>query len=770
MPVLTPSPGPRLILVLSLIWLISGACQSTVSGSATTSPVVLPYPESHVEFLFAPVKATAVITEEPAQPLRAWSIAPDGAVFVVDAATRLYQLDPTGLEPLAQSPPLFEAGETPIYLAADTGRLFAGSQAISQTLVLDRTDFSQVTRLNAAGPLAIDPGRQVIMTPQTIVPPLYSGWVWIYNSANLIQPGQVLTTTCISGPPAVDPANRYLAIRLRNCSSSPPHQRDTLAIYDLDTLAELGQTEDFGPGRLDRPAFISDRQRLLTVYHAANGMERPVSLDAQAQEIGGGEWVGSYGARPVTDAAGEWVYLLRERGLAVRQGSDLALQSLLPFTTTAPADVLLSQDESQLYLFGNGWLSALPTAELHQLGVVPVETIPEAWLEQASSDSETTQLAVYPSPHFARDGQALLLLANPFEIYRTTGGGRSWQLATGATEAFFPAPGGSYVAYSPDFSQDQTLVAPKMGLKSDDGGQTWYNGWQSRLAFTSDRDGNREIYTMPEYGGDPQRMTDSPAAEENPAWSPAQTRLAFQSNRAGNWDIFTIRAGCSPTSTNCDLRQLTDHPADDLLPAWSPDSRLIAFVSTRDGNPELYLMGSDGQNQRRLTFDRSGDWRPAWLPDSRRLVFTGGRSGNNDIYLLTLPDNFPIDAEPAITPLVAGPADDRDPAVGNDGRLYFISDRAGTARTYSLDLNHPQGEPEAYAEMIQAEAHPAPYGDSSLIVSLSQEGVTNLYRASRFTEPEPLTNLAGFNGQPAAGPVWWQPGSEASLAWLRARD
>ena len=44
------------------------------------------------------------------------------------------------------------------------------------------------------------------------------------------------------------------------------------------------------------------------------------------------------------------------------------------------------------------------------------------------------------------------------------------------------------------------------------------------------------------------------------------------------------------------LRRLTDHPASDRSPSFSPDGRHIAFESDRDGNYELYVMDADGNN------------------------------------------------------------------------------------------------------------------------------------------------------------------------------
>ena len=39
-------------------------------------------------------------------------------------------------------------------------------------------------------------------------------------------------------------------------------------------------------------------------------------------------------------------------------------------------------------------------------------------------------------------------------------------------------------------------------------------------------------------------------------------------------------------------RRLTEHPADDLSPRWSPDSAAISFVSWREGNAEVYVTES----------------------------------------------------------------------------------------------------------------------------------------------------------------------------------
>ena len=89
----------------------------------------------------------------------------------------------------------------------------------------------------------------------------------------------------------------------------------------------------------------------------------------------------------------------------------------------------------------------------------------------------------------------------------------------------------------------------------------------------------------------------------------------FVSWRDGNGEVYAMDAdGSGP-------RNLTQHPAKDVRPAWSPDGRRIAFVSQRDGNSEVYVMNADGSGKRNLTRDRASDDYPTWSPDGRRIAF-----------------------------------------------------------------------------------------------------------------------------------------------------
>lgn len=130
-----------------------------------------------------------------------------------------------------------------------------------------------------------------------------------------------------------------------------------------------------------------------------------------------------------------------------------------------------------------------------------------------------------------------------------------------------------------------------------------------KIAWSSSRDGNFEIYSMDANGENQKRLTDDPNDDRNPAW---QTRtgqkIAFSASRDFNNEIYVIDAADGGNPTN-----LTNDFNWDDYPAWSPDGRRIAFSSLRDGNVEIYVMDADGGNPSNLTNNGANDLYPAWF-------------------------------------------------------------------------------------------------------------------------------------------------------------
>jgi len=84
-----------------------------------------------------------------------------------------------------------------------------------------------------------------------------------------------------------------------------------------------------------------------------------------------------------------------------------------------------------------------------------------------------------------------------------------------------------------------------------------------------------DIWIASENGSDVLRLTDNKARDQFPRFSPDGSLIAFSSNRDGNYDVYVIPA------TGGKPRQLTFHSAPDNVVGWTPDGKKVIFSSTR---------------------------------------------------------------------------------------------------------------------------------------------------------------------------------------------
>lgn len=169
-------------------------------------------------------------------------------------------------------------------------------------------------------------------------------------------------------------------------------------------------------------------------------------------------------------------------------------------------------------------------------------------------------------------------------------------------------------------------------------------GGRGQIAFTSNRDGNAEIYIMNADGSNVRRLTNSPLADYSPAWSPDGSQIAFTSNRDGAAEIYVMNAD----GTN--LRTLTPNLDDATYPDWSPDGEQIIFTYLRDDNPDrdqvirvrdqdIYIINVDGTNLRNLTPDTAVNLSSSWSPDGTQIVFASYRDMSSGLFLMDVVGN-----------------------------------------------------------------------------------------------------------------------------------
>jgi len=138
----------------------------------------------------------------------------------------------------------------------------------------------------------------------------------------------------------------------------------------------------------------------------------------------------------------------------------------------------------------------------------------------------------------------------------------------------------------------------------------------AEIAFVSGGD----IWTVPAAGGEAHLLVSHPATESRPLYSPDGSRLAFTSTRTGNGDIYIL------TLNTGDLKRLTFDDSIDLLDGWSADGRWIYFTSPSHdiGGPDIYRVSSEGGTPMEVSGDLyTAEYFGTPAPDGSAIAFTG---------------------------------------------------------------------------------------------------------------------------------------------------
>lgn len=209
------------------------------------------------------------------------------------------------------------------------------------------------------------------------------------------------------------------------------------------------------------------------------------------------------------------------------------------------------------------------------------------------------------------------------------------------------SPDGSKIAFSSDRDGNREIYLVDVNTqketrityeKADDSQPAWTRAGDL-LAIVSKRDGQRcgDLYLLHVVTGQTTRVTFRPSGcDMHPSWTPTPVpgeiskRVVFDSDRDdGKGEIYSL-----DIDTFADTRITFREAQQDIHPTISPDGSKIAFQSYVNRNWEIFVMDSDGRNIKQLTFNPKDDIQPAWSPDGQKIAFASHRDGNWEIYVM----------------------------------------------------------------------------------------------------------------------------------------
>jgi TolB protein len=253
---------------------------------------------------------------------------------------------------------------------------------------------------------------------------------------------------------------------------------------------------------------------------------------------------------------------------------------------------------------------------------------------------------------------------------------------------------------------------------------------RERIVYTTLRPANWELYLF-DHGAAPKQLTNDPALDYDPTFSPDGRWVVFCSERSGSPQLYALDPD-KPDSP----RPLTHGPFMNGAPVFAPDGKSLMFVSDRDGNADIFSMAfrsgdsAAGEKAVNLTKNSGGDFRPAISPDGKNVAFSSDRDTwietindrstaiRCEIYLMNIDGSNP-------RRLTNSNAFNGSPVWSRDGRtIYFYSDRDGGAfRIWAMDADG--GHPHALTPKERPGFSPAVMPDGRIAFA---EKTTNGFR------------------------------------------
>ena len=243
--------------------------------------------------------------------------------------------------------------------------------------------------------------------------------------------------------------------------------------------------------------------------------------------------------------------------------------------------------------------------------------------------------------------------------------------------------------------------------------------------------------------------------------APRTEKVVFSSNRDGNWDIWTMNPdGSDPVN-------LTQDVASDLHPTWSPTGEQILFTSFREEGkePSLYLMDVDGNNIRKVLDNWYSRSSATWAPDGKRIASVH----DGVLYIAT------IDGKSVEPVAQTGFESVGDPAWSPSGKeiafIYYKSKQGYELRLLNVETLKQTillGELNKYP--VKSDPAWSPDGEQITFVLHKWRTILNFIDAANWQDEETiyvinrdgsnLRQLVSEKGPDALHPTWSPDGNE----------
>lgn len=158
---------------------------------------------------------------------------------------------------------------------------------------------------------------------------------------------------------------------------------------------------------------------------------------------------------------------------------------------------------------------------------------------------------------------------------------------------------------------------------------------RARAEFYDDFYSNSSLYAVNPDGSELRSITVVPGSDFDPAWSPDGERIAFSSERDGQKEIYvlTVDSGAVIRLTNSPLG------VENTQPSWSPDGTQIVYTVKRLDAYQVWMMTATGRDNVQLV--RSGqtlwDYLPFWSTDGKTIYFNQRNLGPGRPWLMSIP-------------------------------------------------------------------------------------------------------------------------------------